>query len=103
MIGLTERPGNPAWEIALAVAALPLMLIAMVVAGLGAQFRADGLLTVTEADRVAASEALSYPYFAQLDRKKGQKWLFFRSELRARARRLGVELERLPTSHTWIQ
>jgi hypothetical protein len=99
MIGLTERPGIPAWVIALAVAAVPAMLIAMVVVSFAAQFRADRLLTVTEADRAAATEALSYPYFAQLDRKKGQKWLYFRSELRARARRLGIILERVAHSN----
>jgi hypothetical protein len=58
------------------------------------QFKADQIVTQTEEDRHAASEALSLPYFAQQDKRGFQKWMFTRRELKTRADRLGVELVR---------
>jgi hypothetical protein len=58
------------------------------------QVAADRRFTRTERDRAAAKEALGYPYFAQRDRSFLKRWAFLPGELRGRARRLGIELER---------
>lgn len=58
------------------------------------QLIADRKFTRTENDLLAAKEALSYPFFAQGDKPLFQRWMFLRAELKGRARRLGIELER---------
>lgn len=62
--------------------------------GFQMQVQADKRFTKTEADRLAAKEALSFPYFDQLDRTSSKKWMYPRAELSKRAKRLGIELER---------
>jgi hypothetical protein len=58
------------------------------------QVAADRALTITDSDYAAAKEALSHPYFAQADKPALNRWAFLRAELKGRARRLGIELER---------
>jgi len=70
------------------------MLIGLIAACFRFQFQADAQCTETEMDRQAAKEALGYSYFAQADRERLNRWFFFRSELSARASRLGITLER---------
>jgi hypothetical protein len=53
----------------------------------------DRMFTQTEADRSAAKEALSFPYFDQISRKPIQKWMYTAAAYRARAQNLGITLE----------
>lgn len=58
------------------------------------QLAADKRFTVTDQDRAAAREALSRPYFPQVDRPLFKRWMYLKSELRGRAKMLGIDLER---------
>jgi hypothetical protein len=94
LTGLFERWKVPSAWYLLPVSLGLLSFVLLMVIGFRLQVQSDRLFTVTEADRRAAKEALSYPYFAQADRPSSKRWMFPRGELLGRARRLGLELER---------
>lgn len=91
---LCERWKVPSVWYAIPIALVVALLIFLGVGSYPFQVQADRRFTNTEEDRRAAKEALSYPYFAQQDRPKSEKWMFSQWELRGRAKRLGIELER---------
>lgn len=57
------------------------------------QLRADRETTISDEDFLAAKEALSYPFFAQIHRRRGKRFMFNPKELERRAKNLGIELE----------
>jgi hypothetical protein len=94
MVCFLDRWKLPSWYFVFPAALFLLSFALLACVGYALQFASDRHFTKTESDRQAAKEALSYPYFAQCDRPRGRKWIFSRLELRGRARRLGIELER---------
>lgn len=91
---LGERLGWPSGYWLLPVSLGFGVFLMFCVYGFRLQIRADKEFTRSPEDRLAAKEALSYPYFAQGDKPPFKRWMFLRAGLRGRARRLGIELER---------
>jgi len=93
VLGLMQRFKAPDWWL--------LIVSAVIVFGFAwgfrdqgrEQFRADLETTISSDDYLAAKEALSYAYFVQVRRTRGQRFMFNPKEMERRAKSLGIELE----------
>ncbi len=94
LVRLLERWKAPGWTVGLAFSLIIVGFVLWGYIGYKLQLKYDRQFTKTAEDLAAAKEALSYPYFAQSDKKLFTKWMFFRAELTGRAKNLGIELER---------
>ena len=93
ILALLERWKLSGWALLFPCGAILATFAGAGLYGFHLQVVADAALTLTEEDRRAAREASRYPYRAQKERSRAEKWLFFAGELRGRARRLGIDLD----------
>lgn len=93
VLGLMQRFKAPDWWLAI-VSAVIVFGFAWGFRDQGReQFRADLETTISPEDYLAAKEALSYAYFVQVRRTRGQRFMFNPKEMERRAQNLGITLE----------
>lgn len=93
VLGLMERFKMPDWWLAVVLAVIACAFAWGFRDQGREQFRADLEVTVSPDDYLAAKEALSYAYFVQIRRTRGQRFMFNPKEMERRAENLGIRLE----------